>query len=508
MTMNMLEAMKPCPECPECPDCPDCPEPPVVEKPPVVVDPTPTPVPPSPGDWQAEAPRSQVDIIYRVPVGRTIEVRTAAELQTAINNYGPDDQIVVMNDITTPTTFVLTRPGRIVIRGHTLTPPNVRVTPASAAAFPKIKISSASSVFSARAGVELRLVCLTIGAVDALTTVYTLVSFGEGNETALTQLPKNCVLDRCWVYGHDNLDVRRGVGLQGIDCAVVDSWISGIHSVFDACAVMGWNGPGPYGVYNSYLEASGENWMFGGADSKITNTIPSDVTLDRNHMFKPVAWNTSRWQLKNLGEAKSVRRFKMSRCLSENNTVSTQPGYAMVLSATDQERLAPWSTVEDVIMEWNEWKNVIGFSNLVGWTYDADRFWTRRVSIRNNLIRPLATGLGVANILQRHLDCAEFVGNTFERSDYLFMFEGNAKADGGLKGLRFINNAAATWTPFHIPDGLTTFDTYAPGRIIQGNTFVSADQPIPTGVGVDRVKLAEALAGVVVSPTRAARKRK
>ena len=58
----------------------------------------------------------------------------------------------------------------------------------------------------------------------------------------------------------------------------------------DTQAIGGWNGPGPYLIENNYLEAAGENVMFGGADPTIPNLVPSDITLRLNHLIKPRSW--------------------------------------------------------------------------------------------------------------------------------------------------------------------------------------------------------------------------
>ena len=51
--------------------------------------------------------------------------------------------------------------------------------------------------------------------------------------------------------------------------AVIDSYLSEAHVVgFDSQAICGVNGPGPFKIVNNYLEGSGENVMFGGADPR------------------------------------------------------------------------------------------------------------------------------------------------------------------------------------------------------------------------------------------------
>ena len=58
----------------------------------------------------------------------------------------------------------------------------------------------------------------------------------------------------------------------------------------DSQAIAGWNGSGPFKIENNYLEAAGENVMFGGADPKIPQLVPSDIEFRYNHCAKPVSW--------------------------------------------------------------------------------------------------------------------------------------------------------------------------------------------------------------------------
>ena len=90
---------------------------------------------------------------------------------------------------------------------------------------------------------------------------------GSGAATALSEVPHDIVVDRCYVHGTATADLQRGIVLNGARQAVVDSWVSDVHSAdIDSQAILGWAGPGPFKIVNNYLEASGENVMFGGAD--------------------------------------------------------------------------------------------------------------------------------------------------------------------------------------------------------------------------------------------------
>ena len=75
---------------------------------------------------------------------------------------------------------------------------------------------------------------------------------------------------------------------------MLNSYISDIKAVnADSQAINGYNGAGPFTIENNYLEGAGENVLFGGADPAVTNLVPSNIVLRRNHLFKPLAWRNA-----------------------------------------------------------------------------------------------------------------------------------------------------------------------------------------------------------------------
>ena len=75
------------------------------------------------------------------------------------------------------------------------------------------------------------------------------------------------MFDRSYIHGDPRKGGRRGIALNARDVAVINSHFSDFKEVgADSQAIAGWNGPGPFKIENNYLEAAGENVMFGGAD--------------------------------------------------------------------------------------------------------------------------------------------------------------------------------------------------------------------------------------------------
>ena len=119
----------------------------------------------------------------------------------------------------------------------------------------------------------------------------TLVQIGE--DTAVAP-PSGITLDRVYIHGDRYKGQKRGITLNGKDVHVLNSYISDIKAVnADSQAINGYNGAGPFTIENNYLEAAGENVLFGGADPAVTNLVPSDIVMRRNHLFKPLDWRSA-----------------------------------------------------------------------------------------------------------------------------------------------------------------------------------------------------------------------
>lgn len=118
-----------------------------------------------------------------------------------------------------------------------------------------------------------------------------VIALGDAQTQTLAAVPHTLVLDRVYIYGDPAIGQKRGIALNSGATEIINSHIADIKSAgFDTQAIGGWNGPGPYTIENNYLEAAGENIMFGGADPAIDGLIPQDITIRRNHLTRPLAW--------------------------------------------------------------------------------------------------------------------------------------------------------------------------------------------------------------------------
>lgn len=116
----------------------------------------------------------------------------------------------------------------------------------------------------------------------------TLITIGDDTTATPAQ---DIVLDRIYAHGDPYKGMKRGVTLNGIRTDVLNSYISDIKAVnADSQAIAGYNGAGPFRIINNYLEAAGENILFGGSDPAVQGLVPTGIEIRRNHFFKQLSW--------------------------------------------------------------------------------------------------------------------------------------------------------------------------------------------------------------------------
>ena len=291
----------------------------------------------------------------------TLTVPAGGSLQSAINAAQPGDTIILQAGATYTGDFVLPNKSGteyITIQSSRVDelPEGVRVGPAQKALFARLQNASSASpiIVAALSSHHYRLVGLEI-ATTTSALVYDLVRFGENSQTA-AQVPHDFIIDRSWIHGHATQDVQRGITMNGAEITVSNSYISDIHGRgYDTQAICGWNGPGPFRIINNYLEASGENVMFGGALPSITNLVPSNIEIKRNYFFKPLSWKVGHptyagihWSVKNLLEFKNARDVVVDGNTFENSWTDAQIGYAILFTVRSEDGRAPWATLENI----------------------------------------------------------------------------------------------------------------------------------------------------------------
>ena len=188
------------------------------------------------------------------------------------------------------------------------------------------------------------------------------------------------ILDRNWIHPAEGAEVGKGVALmEGARViATINSYISGFNCVAksgkctDASAVGGGHGNKPTGtfkIFNNFLEASGENILFGGSGATVN---PADLEIRRNHLYKPIIWKEGEpgytpaptgdpYIVKDHFELKNAQRVLFEANLLENcwGGFSTT-GFSIGLSPKNQGNHCPKCQVTDVTIRYVRIRNVGG----------------------------------------------------------------------------------------------------------------------------------------------------
>lgn len=367
-------------------------------------------------DGPAELPRFYIQTaMANTPApGSTITVNAGSSLQSALNSANCGDTISLQAGATF--TGIFTFPAKscddnhwVIVRtsapdsslpaeGRRLTPCYAGVSslpgrPAlncasTATVTAKILMSLAGvgPVIFASGANHYRLIGLEITRAAGTGEIGSMASVAT-NGTA-----NNLILDRVWMHGTAQDETNKGLELIGSSyVSLIDSYVTDIHcisitgSCTDAASVGGGTGNpvGPFKIVDNFLEASGENIIFGGAQSA---TTPGDIQISQNHLFKPLTWmkgqagfvggaNGKPFIVKNLLELKNAQRVLVEGNIMEYSWGGySQAGFAILVTPKNQAASH-------------------GGGNLCPNCFVTD------VTIRYNTISHVASGLQIANVL-------------------------------------------------------------------------------------------------------------
>jgi len=348
-------------------------------------------------------PQVWLDSAYPATGGDVIEVHAGDDLQAAIDRAIPGDTLVLEAGATFTGSFVLPEKsgeGWIVIRTSglaALPPEGRRVGPSDAPAMARIVTTGSWPAFAtALRAHHYRLVGLEVAVAEGVALNYQLVALGDHTaaQSTLADVAHDLVIDRCYIHGWSGGELRRGIMLSSARTSVVDSYIADFHALGpDTQAIAGGAGPGPYKIVNNYLEAAGENVMFGGLNPWIPGLVPSDIEFRRNLCSRPLSWRGN-WTVKNLFELKNARRVLIEGNVFENNWLGAdQDGSAVLFTprnSNDSGADAPWSTVQDVTFVRNLVRHSGAGVNIMGWdNHSPLNEQTARIAIRGNVFDDL-----------------------------------------------------------------------------------------------------------------------
>jgi hypothetical protein len=450
----------------------------------------------------------------------TITVAAGGDLQSAINAAAPGDTILLPAGAVFTGNFILpAKSGSAFITIRSASPDSslpaagVRITPQDAGLLPQVRSDHNGAAFLTAPGASYwRLQFIEVLPSES-TSSANLIELGsaDSSQSSLSQVPQSLVIDHCYIHGVDAWDQRRAIALNSGDTQIVDSYISDIKGVNeDTQAIAGWNGPGPYLIENNYVEAAGENILFGGSDPLISSLVPSNITIRRNLVSKPLAWQTSSYTLKNLIELKNAQSVTIEGNTIENNWSAGQQGYSIVITPRNQDGTAPWSVVQNITIRNNVIHHVAAVFNILGWDDQNSSQQTNSIVISNNLVYDVSsaydTSLNPANgwfaLIGNGPNGVTIDHNTVDNDgdDTICLYSGTTAAGQYVSGLQITNNLLRD-NAYGIfggdsQEGNRSLAMYAPNAYVAGNTIGGASaQLYPAGNVYP--SLAEWIAGFV-----------
>jgi len=407
-----------------------------------------------------ELPRVYLDTSYPLNTKPPTFVSTSDALRMAIDNAVPGDTITLDPAATFTGSFELPAKGNpdgkwIIIRSASsafnstgMLRPGTRVDGANSAhllEMPKIRtnVNNTPAFLLAPGANHYRLVGLDLGAADNVTLLEGgLILPAEASVQNYASMVRDVVVDRCYLHGNDDSDknFRRGVALNGIRMAVIDSYLSNFHyQGGDAQAIWGGLGLGPFKIVNNYLEATGENVMFGGAAPRIADLVPSDIEIQRNLFSRRTSW-MGVYVVKNCFELKNARRVLVNGNIFENNWNSEQDGTAIVFKSSGEGGC--------------------------GWCV------TEHVTFTNNIVRHAANGLVILGIEPRSV-------NHVKIENVLFYDLSKKWSSSAIAGRRFLFDSNPGYEIRHVKIIHTTA-TSEGGAYILSNTEKDLSSPYLT----------------------------
>jgi len=445
--------------------------------------------PARPAGGAPEGPRVRVELPGTPAAGLVRVVVHGEDLQAVIDGAKPGDVIALEAGAVFTGPLRLPRKSGddwITIRTSTpdgLLPPGARVGPAAAPLMPKIESATDAVLTAAPGAHHYRFIGIEIRP-RAGAFLYNLVLLGS-REKSLEELPHHLVFERCFVHGDAEVGARRGFAFNSRYTAVLDSHLADFKEEgADSQAILGWNGPGPFAIVNDYLEAAGENVMFGGGDPSIPDLVPSDIEVRANHFAKPLSWKRgeagyqgTNWTVKNLFELKNARRVLVEGNVFENNWVQAQAGFAILFTVRNQDGGAPWAVVEDVSFMSNIVRHTAAGVNILGHDDNNPSQQTRRVLVRNNVFEDVGAdrwggGGQLLQVLERASDVTIDHNTAFQTGNIL-------TADHGPHtGFVFQNNIvphnAYGITGTGTAAGTRTLSAYFPDAVVRRNVIAGA----------------------------------
>jgi len=417
--------------------------------------------------------------------GATIVVKAGGDFQAALNRAKSGDTITLQAGATFKGNFNLPKKAgnefitiRTSARDSQIPPADTRLDPKRyVAVLPKIvsNVKGEPTLQTVDGAHHYRFVGVEFG--PTIEGFYDIIKIGTTEEKRIEDLPHHIEFDRVYIHGSPTEGQRRGIAANGKFIKITNSYISDIkRKGEESQAIAAWASDGPIEIVNNYLEASGENILFGGATSAMEIT-PTDCLVRSNYLNKPLAWREEGWTVKNLFEIKDGRRIRIEYNLMTNNWGMAQDGTGILFTvgADSGEK----AVVEDIEFSNNIVRGSGNALNLRG----HEAAGARRLTIRNNIFADInGVRWNSAGVFMISSDWDKLIieNNTIINS------AGIANAYNiPVRGFVFRNNIVFEHEYGFKGDGLNsgkpTFDKYFPAGDISFNAIIGGNTSLYYG---------------------------
>lgn len=190
-----------------------------------------------------------------------------------------------------------------------------------------------------------------------------IVAIYSAGGTTLADYPSGQVFDRCWLSGDGSGDaVPVGFKCNGWANAVMDTWITGCADILagsnESKAMIGYDATRHNYFRRVMFEASGEGFMFGGADPSNGNSgllDPADNFFYDCAFTKKLAWMTAGGgggpiAMKNNFEMKNARRITMLNVVCFRMHCSSQSDHIVLNNTVNGSANNSSNCLEDIVI--------------------------------------------------------------------------------------------------------------------------------------------------------------
>ena len=345
----------------------------------------------------AQAQAMIADAVNELPAA-TLRVHPGEQLQAAVDAATGPTEILVAPGAYDGLMLRAKPPGtRITIAADTtaLPQPGERISPEYLDACIQLRPTlNGSCVKAEPAAADYALIGVAgIGSpVNAI-----MVQLGSDAAVDPFAQPDNILLDRCLWLANPETGGKRAIQAHTrrlfIRGCYLDDWWAKSDGAGQGITTA--NGPGPLVIDNSYIRASMENVISGGADSLTPAMMPAGLTLRRSTLTKRPEWQQrTDITCKNILELKAMRGALIEGNVLEYCWVGGQNGLSILMTPRNQNHKAPWSEVSAIVFRFNVVRHVAGGFNLLA-TDDINKSGPlRNVAITDNLVYDLSAAFG------------------------------------------------------------------------------------------------------------------